>query len=131
MGHRKAFGGVKVALTEEVLARTHQQWFCVNSAFVRLKALRLLFMCFIGASGKELTCNAGDVRDVGSVPGLGKSLGGVYGNSLRYSCLENLVDRGAWWAAIYGVAQSHGWKDRLFLVTLLGNVPISSSAVDD
>ena len=97
MGHRKAFGGVKVALTEEVLARTHQQWFCVNSALVRLKALRLLLMFFIGASGKELTCNAGDVRDVGSVPGLGKSLGGVYGNSLRYSCLENLVDRGAWW----------------------------------
>ena len=63
-------------------------------------------MCFIGASGKELTCDAGDVRDVGSIPGLGKSLGGVYGNSLQYSCLENPMDGGGWWAIVHRVTQS-------------------------
>ena len=60
----------------------------MNSAFMRFKALRVLFMCFIGASGKELACDAGDVRDVGSIPGLGKSPGGGYGNSLQYSWTE-------------------------------------------
>ena len=46
---------------------------------------------------KNLPANAGDVRDVGSVPGLGISLGGGHGNPLQYSCLENPKDRGAWW----------------------------------
>ena len=50
-------------MTEEVLARRYQQWLCVNSAFVKPEALRLLFMCSFGSSGKESTCNAGDVRD--------------------------------------------------------------------
>ena len=54
-------------------------------------------------SGKESTCNAGDL---GLSPGLGRSPGGGNGNPLQYSCLENRRDRGAWWAAIYGVAQS-------------------------
>ena len=42
--------------------------------------------------------NAGYVREEGSVPGLGRSPGGGYGNPLQNSCLENSVDRGAWWA---------------------------------
>ena len=42
---------------------------------------------------KESTCNAGDL---GSIPGLGRSLGGGHGNPLQYSCLENAMDRGAW-----------------------------------
>ena len=48
-----------------------------------------------GASGNPLD-NAGDVRDTGSTPGLGRSPGGRHGNPLQYSCLENLVDRGGW-----------------------------------
>ena len=55
---------------------------------------------------KNLLANAGDIRDIGSNPGTGKSLGGGHGNPLQHSCLENPVDRGAWWAAAYGLAQS-------------------------
>ena len=55
---------------------------------------------------KNLAANAGDVRDVGLIPGLGGSPGGGHGNPLQYPCLENPVDRGAWWATVHGVAQS-------------------------
>ena len=44
-------------------------------------------------SGKESACNAGDARDAGWIPGLGKSLGGRPGNPLQYSCLENPMDK--------------------------------------
>ena len=47
---------------------------------------------------KNLPANAGDIRDAGSIPGSGRSLGGGYGNPLQYSCLENTMDRGEWWA---------------------------------
>ena len=59
-----------------------------------------------GTVVKESACNAGDIRDVGSVPGSGRSPGGGNGNPLQYSCLENSMDRGTWWATVYGVAQS-------------------------
>ena len=49
--------------------------------------------------GKESTCSAGDLC---SIPGLGRSPGEGNGNSLQYHCLENLMDRGAWWAATHG-----------------------------
>ena len=50
-----------------------------------------------GLDGKESACNVGDL---GSVPGLGRSPGEGHGNPFQYSCLENSVDRGAWWAAV-------------------------------
>ena len=50
---------------------------------------------------KESACNAGDTADVGSVPGSGRSPGEGNGNLLQYSCLENPMDRGAWWAAAH------------------------------
>ena len=46
------------------------------------------------------------IREVSLIPGLGKSPGGGHGNPLQYSCLENLVDRGAWWAVVHWVASS-------------------------
>ena len=46
-----------------------------------------------GTGGKEPACQGGDVRDVGSIPGLGRSLGGGYENTLLYSCLKNPVGR--------------------------------------
>ena len=49
--------------------------------------------------------NAGDVRDMGSIPGLGRSSGGGHGNPLQSSCLENPIDRGAWRATVHGVAR--------------------------
>ena len=53
-----------------------------------------------------LVVNAGDVRDVGSISGLGKSPGGGHGNPLEYSCLENPMDRRAWWTTVHGVPKS-------------------------
>ena len=55
---------------------------------------------------KESTYNAGDTGDVGSIPELGKFPGGGNGNPLQYSCLGNLMDRGAWWATVHGVSKS-------------------------
>ena len=53
--------------------------------------------------------NAGDAGDMGSVPGWGRSPGGGNGCLLRYSCLENLMERGAWWATNYSVAKHQTW----------------------
>ena len=55
---------------------------------------------------QNLPANAGDATDVGLVPGLGRSPGGRHGNPLHYSCLENPMDRGAWWATVHSVAES-------------------------
>ena len=55
---------------------------------------------------KNPPTSAGDIRDMGSVPGLGRSPGGGHGNPLQYSCLENPMDRGAWQPTVHGVAQS-------------------------
>ena len=55
---------------------------------------------------KNPPANAGDVRDVGSIPGSGRSSGGGNGNPLPYSCLENAMDGGAWWAAVHRVSKS-------------------------
>jgi len=59
-----------------------------------------------GASGKNLPANAGDVRDVGLIPGLGISPGGGHGSPLQYSCLENPMDSGTLWAMVHRVAKS-------------------------
>ena len=55
---------------------------------------------------KNPLANAGDVRDAGLIPGLGRSPGGGHGNPLQYSCLENPMDRGAWWATVHEVAKN-------------------------
>ena len=55
---------------------------------------------------KNLPANEGDVRDVGLIPGSGRSPGGGNGNPLQYSCLENSMDRGAWRATVHGVRKS-------------------------
>ena len=55
---------------------------------------------------KNLPANAGDVRDAGLIPGSGRSPGGGHGNPLQYSCLENPMDREAWWATVHRVTKS-------------------------
>ena len=55
---------------------------------------------------KNSPANAGDIRDVGLIPGSGRCPGGGHGNPLQYSCLENPMDRGAWRATVHGVAKS-------------------------
>ena len=54
---------------------------------------------------KNPPANARDARDVGSIPGSGRSPGGENGNPFQYSCLENPMDRGAWWATVHGVTR--------------------------
>ena len=55
---------------------------------------------------KHPPANATDIRDAHFSPGLGRSPGEGNGNPFQYSCLENPIDRGAWWATVYGVAKS-------------------------
>ena len=55
---------------------------------------------------KNLPASAGDIRDAGSIPGLGRSSEGGNGKPLQYSCLENSTDRGAWRVIVHGVAKS-------------------------
>ena len=55
---------------------------------------------------KNPPANAGDVRDVALIPGSGRFPGGGHGNPLQYSCLENPIDRGAWWATVHRAGKS-------------------------
>ena len=66
-----------------------------------------------GSEVKTSACNAGDL---GLIPGLGRSPGGGNGNPLQYSCLENPMDRQAWWATVHGVTKS---------LTRLSNLPFT------
>ena len=56
--------------------------------------------------GSEVKASAWNAGDLASIPGLGRSPGEGNGNPLQYSCLENSMDRGAWWATVHGVAKS-------------------------
>ena len=62
----------------------------------------IIWGCPCSSVGKESACNAGDP---GLIPGLGKFPGEGNGNPLQYSCLENPMDRGAWWPTVHGVAR--------------------------
>ena len=55
---------------------------------------------------KNPPANAEDIKDIGSIPGLGISPGGGHGNPLQYSCLENSMDRGTWQATVHGVTKN-------------------------
>ena len=55
---------------------------------------------------KNVLANVGDMREMGSIPGLGRSPGGGHGNPLQYSCLENPMDGGDWWASLWGRKES-------------------------
>ena len=59
-----------------------------------------------GSDSKELSCNA---QDLGLIPGSGRSLGKGNDNPLHYYCLEDSMDRGAWWATVLGVKKSWIW----------------------
>ena len=69
-----------------------------------------------GSDGKASACNAGDR---GLIPGSGRSPGEGNVNPLQYSCLENSMDRGAWWATVHGVAKSPTWVTSLSFFSFL------------
>ena len=87
----------KVCFIEEP-SNSGKRWACVQTP-----ALHILLHHESFSDGKESTCKAGDM---GSIPGLGRSPGEGDGYPLQYSCLENPIDRGAWWAIVYGDAKS-------------------------
>ena len=68
--------------------------------------MTILWASQMALAVKNLPGNAGDVRDRGSIPGLGRSPGGGHGSPLQYSCLENPMDRGAWGVRVHRVTKS-------------------------
>ena len=68
--------------------------------------IQFIWVSLMALVVKNPPANAGDITDVGLIPGLGRSLGGRYGNPFQYSCLENPMDRGAWQATVYRVSKS-------------------------
>ena len=68
--------------------------------------LKLWWDFLVGSDGKASAYNAGDLS---SIPGLGRSPGEGNGNPFQYSCLENSMDGGAWWATVHGVIKSRTW----------------------
>ena len=69
-------------------------------------SLHLPIPCLMGFAGDSVVKNPPNEGDMGSVPGLGRSSGGGNSNPLQCSCLENPMDRGAWWATVHGVEKS-------------------------
>ena len=66
---------------------------------------------------KSPPANAGDIRDMGSIPGSGRPLGEGHSNPLQYSCLKNPLDRGPWWAIVHGVTKNWSPLKRLSMHT--------------
>ena len=87
-----------------------ESWVKRNCLWIRYC---LLWVSQVVLVVKNSPDNVGDIRDAGSIPGLGRSPGGGHGNPLQYSCLENPMDRGAWRAAVHRVAKSWTWLSDL------------------
>ena len=89
---------------------------CISGSYCfKIKMLLYELKCSYPSAGKASQVvlviknpppNTEDIKDAGSVPGLGRSLGVGHGNPFQYSCLENPMDREAWQATIHGVAKS-------------------------
>ena len=67
------------------------------------------YMCMSFPGGSEVKASACNAGDLGSIPGSAGSPGEGNGNPLQYSCLENPMDGGAWWATVHGVTKSRTW----------------------
>ena len=85
--------------------------FAENSMFFRINTLNVFlknidYQYFLNSGSSEVKASACNVGDLGSIPGSERSTGEGNGNPLQYSCLENPMDRGAWWATVHGVAKS-------------------------
>ena len=80
--------------------RIHRLCYQISTKLTLLRASQFALVV------KNPPANVGDIRDTGLIPGSERSSGGGHSNPLKYSCLENLMDRGAWQATVHGVAQS-------------------------
>ena len=84
-----------------------------NIKFTLLKGETELALTELALVVKNPVAKAGDIRDTGSIPGLGRSPGWGHGNPLQYSCLENPMDRGAQQDIVHGVTKSQTWLKQL------------------
>ena len=92
----------RVSFTQEISPSVLRKKWGDEKSFWHL----LLFQIAGELVVKNLPANAGDIRDVDLIPGLGRSSGGELGNPLQYSCLQNPMDRGTLQATVHGVAES-------------------------
>ena len=86
-------------------------WYISHNSWVNIDTLLLTKVHTIQVAlvVKNPPANLGDLRDLGLIPGLGRSPWGGKGNPFQYSCLENPMDRGAWRATVHRVAKSQTW----------------------
>ena len=101
--------------TRQVLLNHFERWrFRLRKYWMNYQLLREWFDLMsphfwgfpIGSVGKESTCNTGDAGDAGLIPGLRRSPGRGHDNPHQYYCLDNPMNRGAWWAIVYRIAES-------------------------
>ena len=84
---------------------------------IAANASNILWASQVAVVVKNLPANAGDPRDAGLIPGLGRSSEGRNGNTLQYSCLENPMVRGDWQATVHRVTKSWTQLKRLSMLT--------------
>ena len=91
----------------------------------------------VGLVVKNLPANAGDIRDSGLIPGSGRSPGGGHDSTFQYSCLENPIDRGAWWLQSIGSHIESDTTERLhfhFSLSCIGKgngTPLQCSCLEN
>ena len=119
---RQTFVGKVMSLLLNMLSRL------VITFLPRSKRLLISWLQSPSASGKE-PANTGDLRDVGLIPGLGRSPEGRHSFPVQYSCLENPMDRGAWWATVHGVTKQLDTTERLSTHTCKRVLSISTCQI--
>ena len=77
-----------------------------NESHLHYIQVKYSFASQVALLVKNLPASAGDIRGVGSIPGWGRAPRGGHGSPLRYSCLENPMDRGAWWATVHSITKN-------------------------
>ena len=94
-------------------SRDEPKWSTVKFKLKKMSVIIHSWVSQVALVVKNLIANAGDIRDVGSIPGLERSPGEGHGSPLQYSCLEDPVDRGAWQAKVPSIVQCWAWLKRL------------------
>ena len=105
--------GRRASFRWELCAAGHKFKANVSTKDIKLGVFKQKYRLPRWLGGKESACHAEDTGDVGLIRGSGRFPGGGRGNPLQYSCLENSMDRGAWWATVHGVAKSRTRLNRL------------------
>ena len=83
-------------------SRDEPEWSTVKFKLKQMSVIIHSWVSQVALVVKNPPANAGDIKDTDSIPGLGRSPGEGHGNPCQYSCLGNLIDRGAWWATVQG-----------------------------